>query len=152
MDELTLRALEARRIAWKFEWESLLRREPVVSALGNPDTLVFKMDETISALIAQLRKDAASPAARKALLIPLERHCACRMNPLSKFYSTGELALRRVADFMGPADLERALGRFRLRGIDEIESLCSVCQNRLKSGFPAAGSLDWSSRCGAYRG
>jgi hypothetical protein len=152
MEASTILQLEARRALWKFEWEALLRREPSVSALGNPDTLVFKMDDTITAVLAQLRKDLAVMERRSSLRLPLERHCDCRMNPLAKFYATGELALRSVAPFLQPRELDVALARFRLIGIDEIECLCSVCQNRMKSGHPAAGSHDWSSRCAAYRG
>lgn len=152
MDEFTLRTLESRRVAWKFEWESLLRREPSVSALGNPDTLVFKMDETISTLLALLRKHHVGAGKRSVSLVPLERHYACRMNPLSKFYATGEVALRSMGHGLPARDIETAIARFRLYGLDEIESLCAVCQNRLRPGYPAVGSMDWASRCGAYRG
>lgn len=152
MDEATISQLERRRAAWKFEWESLLRREPLITALGNPDTLVFKMDQTIDAVLALLRKDLSSHARRTTLATPYERHCACRMNPLGKFYATGELALRAIGHVIPPRELEIALARFHLYGIDEIECLCSVCQNRMKPGFPPAGSTAWGTHCAAYRG
>jgi hypothetical protein len=152
MEERVLRDFEALRVAWKFEWESLLRKEPATNALGHPDTLVFKMDETINALLELLRRDRSFRAHPKSLLMPLDRHCACRLNPLSKFYATGEVALRSVARSLPPAELENALVRLRLFGLDEIESLCGVCQNRLRDGFSAGSPTDWAARCGAYRG
>lgn len=145
--------LESLRVAWKFEWESRLRKERCVSALGHPDTLVFKMDETISELVQRLRRDRAFRPHPKALMLPLDRHCTCRLNPLSKFFATGEESLRVVARDFPPEAVHDALVRLRWQGLDEIENLCGVCQNRLKAGHPAEGAgRDWTERCAAYRG
>ncbi|MBA4136017.1 MAG: hypothetical protein C0518_01720 [Opitutus sp.] len=152
MKASSLQWLAGRTPAWKFEWESLLRREPSTSALGHPDTLVYKMDETIREVLCALQRQPRLLRPERQQLNSLERHCACLLNPLSKFYATGEVSLHAVAVGMDRMDLDEALRRFRFLGLEEIESLCGVCQNRLKPGYPEAHSADWEARCAAYRG
>lgn len=120
------------RPAWKREWESLLRSEPTLSPLGNPDTLVYLMDETITQVVRDLRTRALKAAATnpRALLVPLKRHCACGLNPLLNYYATGELAMHAVAAPVLGASLDEALTSYHLLAQKEIDTLCAVCQHR----------------------
>lgn len=135
VEEIVVNQLEGLRPAVKSEWEKLLRTEPTLSPLGNPDTLVYLMDETISDVIKGLR---AHPPRywqqhATALRRPLQRHCACGMNPLLNYYATGELALHAAcAAALGP-QLEDVLVCYHLIAQKEIDTLCAVCQHRCPS-------------------
>lgn len=132
MDEGVIQRLEGLRPAWKREWEALLRSEPTLSPLGNPDTLVYLMDETISQVSRDLRNRAGRAATvnSRALLVPLQRHCACGLNPLLNYYATGELALHAVAAPVLGSNLDEALTCYHLLAQKEIDTLCAVCQHR----------------------
>lgn len=128
-----MKRLEGMRPAMKREWEKLLRAEPTLSPLGNPDTLVYLMDETIDELLKELRTRALkhTVVSPRALLTPLQRHCACGLNPLLNYYATGELALHMVAaDSLSPAELDEALVCYHQYARREIDTLCAVCQHR----------------------
>ncbi len=132
MDEGAIERLEGLRPSWKREWETLLRAEPTLSPLGNPDTLVYLMDETISGVLRTLRSRALrhTPVNPRALLVPLQRHCACGLNPLLSYYATGEVALHAVAGPVLAGDLDEALTSYHLLARREIDTLCAVCQHR----------------------
>jgi hypothetical protein len=132
VDESVLQRLEGLRPSWKREWEALLRSEPTLSPLGNPDTLVYLMDETITEVLKVLRARSLKQAATnsRALLVPLQRHCACGLNPLLNYYATGELALHAVAAPMLVEHLDEALTSYHLLAQKEIDTLCAVCQHR----------------------
>lgn len=128
-----MQRLEGMRPAMKREWEILLRAEPTLSPLGNPDTLVYLMDETIGELLKALRVRAQKHTAvsPRALLVPLQRHCACGLNPLLNYYATGELALHMVAaDGLTTSELDEALVCYHQYARREIDTLCAVCQHR----------------------
>jgi hypothetical protein len=125
--------LEGLRPAIKKEWEALLRAEPAPSPLGNPDTLLYLMDETLTQVFRALTESSLESVLKKspALLVPLQRHCVCGLNPLLNYYATGELALHLVAaKRIGPQLLEGVLTSFHLLAQQEIDTLCSVCLNR----------------------
>ncbi len=132
VDEGIIQRLEGLRSSWKREWEALLRSEPTLSPLGNPDTLVYLMDETIAGVLKSLRTRSLRPVAinSRALLMPLQRHCACGLNPLLNYYATGELALHMVAAPVLAGDLDEALTSYHLLAQKEIDTLCAVCQHR----------------------
>ncbi|MBA3850372.1 MAG: hypothetical protein C0502_10325 [Opitutus sp.] len=138
MDESAIQRLEGLRPSWKREWEALLRSEPTLSPLGNPDTLVYLMDETIAEVLKSLRARALRHVATnsRALLAPLQRHCACGLNPLLNYYATGELALHAVAAPMLVEHLDEALTSYHLLAQKEIDTLCAVCQHRAGSDCP----------------
>ena len=54
-----LEALDGHRAEIKRTWEVLLRVAPATTPLGNPDTLVFLMDESIGQLFSLLRSKTA---------------------------------------------------------------------------------------------
>lgn len=132
VDEGVIQRLEGIRPAWKREWEALLRSEPTLSPLGNPDTLVFLMDETMSAVLKALRHRPTKPTTPNAhaLLAPLQRHCDCGLNPLLNYYATGELALHLVAAKSVAEHLDEVLIAYHLMAQREIDTLCAVCQHR----------------------
>lgn len=90
------------------------------------------MDETISGVLKSLRARVLKPVAvnSRALLVPLQRHCACGLNPLLNYYATGELALHAVAGPWLPEHLDEALTSYHLLAQKEIDTLCAVCQHR----------------------
>ncbi len=137
VDESLIQQLEAQRPSFKREWEALLRTEPTLSPLGNPDTLVFMMDETLSDLFKNLRLRAQKHQAvnPRSLLVPLQRHCECGMNPLLTYFATGELALHLVAGqvLKRDAELDEILACYHLLAMKEIDMLCAVCQHRQSS-------------------
>ena len=115
----------------KTEWQSLLGGEPVLSPLGRPDTLVYLMDATLLQLLTGLQTKQELPWLRQCRPVAgsVHRHCACGLNPLLKYFTTGELALRAGA---GPAmgeEIEEILLLFRALAQHEVNSLCSVCQH-----------------------
>jgi hypothetical protein len=126
VEESDIRRLEAQRAALKREWEALLRTEPTLSPLGNPDTLVYMMDETIDRLLGELRQGVA-PRDGKGQVTPLQRRCACGLNPLLNYYATGELAVHAIAGQTCGAGLEDAVSAFHAIARKEIDTLCSVC-------------------------
>jgi len=139
-----IRRIEAHRAALKREWETLLRTEPTLSPLGNPDTLVFMMDETISNLLELFRQDSPLVSAneKSSPSSPLQRRCACGLNPLLSYYSTGELAMRAVASpFLG-AKVDELVAVFHNLARREIDTLCSVCCYRQ----PASTAADVPSQ------
>lgn len=145
VDENAIQRLEGLRPALKREWEKLLRSEPTLSPLGNPDTLVYLMDESIGALVAGLRARSLKHASvnARALLAPLQRHCACGLNPLLNYYATGEIALHIVAaPALGGVDLDEALICYHALARKEIDVLCAVCLHRTAGSCatPVAGA------------
>jgi hypothetical protein len=133
VDESVIQRLEGLRPALKREWEALLRAEPTLSPLGNPDTLVYLMDETIGEVAKALRARSLKHAAAnaRALLVPLQRHCACGLNPLLNYYATGELALHMIgAKALSATELDEALICYHVLAQKEIDTLCGVCQHR----------------------
>ncbi len=128
--------LEALRPAIKREWEHLLRTEPALSPLANPDTLVFLMDETLAQVLQGLRSRSLKKWLHEAgiLMTPLQRRCSCGVNPLLTYYATGELALRAVTARSLGANFEPVLLIFHAIAQREIEALCGVCCHK---GSPA---------------
>ena len=124
--------LEALRPAIKREWEHLLRTEPALSPLANPDTLVFLMDETLEQLFHGVRTRSARTTPREAalLLTPLQRRCTCGLNPLLTYYATGELALRAATAAALGENFEPVLLVLHSIARREIDALCGVCCHR----------------------
>ena len=132
MTPATLRTLVPLCPAVKSEWMSLLRGEPVLTPLGRPDTLVYLMDATLSQLFSGLKSKSEEKWLKgcPAHVAPVHRYCACGLNPLLKYFTTGELALRAAA---GPAlgeEIEEVLLQFHALAQQEIEALCTVCQHK----------------------
>jgi hypothetical protein len=119
--------------AIKKEWADLLHGEPTITPLGRPDTLVYLMDASLAQLFAGLESKPPHQSWLKRcapVIGPVHSYCACGLNPLLKYFTTGELALRAVAGPKLGGDIEEVLERFRALAQREIETLCSVCQHK----------------------
>ncbi len=110
----------------------MLHGEPTLTPLGRPDTLVFLMDATLAQLFAGLtdKPEEKWLHACTPLIAPVHRYCACGLNPLLKYFTTGELALRAAAGRLLGEEIEDLLVLFRSLAQQEIESLCTVCQHK----------------------
>ena len=123
-------------------WEVLLRAEPPVSPLANPDTLVFLMDRTLDAFYAAL----TSPVPRRwlarypLLCEPLDKSCPCSRNPLLHYYVSGEQAVLAIAAkglpermSAAPATVGRILAEaqiaFQYLAQHEIQNFCDLCRS-----------------------
>ena len=133
VDQSVIDQVERLRPAIKREWGALLRTEPTLSPLGHPDTLAYLMDETLAQVIKGVHAHSVKSWIRRspALLAPLQRHCACGLNPLLNYYATGELALHAVLrEKLDAIACDVWLTVFHLKAQQEIETLCAVCQVR----------------------
>ncbi len=128
----TLQRFAALCPAIKKEWSALLRGEPVLTPLGRPDTLVFLMDATLTQLFAGLTGKSEEKWLHSCtpLIAPVHRYCACGLNPLLKYFTTGELALRATAGALLETEIEDVLLLFRSLAQQEIQALCTVCQHK----------------------
>lgn len=129
----SLQCLAGLGPAIKQEWAQLLRGEPTITPLGRPDTLVFLMDATLAQLFAGLEDKTPHQQWLKRcapVVGPVHNYCACGLNPLLKYFTTGELAVRAAAGTKLGAEIEVVLERFRALAQREIETLCSVCQHK----------------------
>ena len=136
-----LEALDGHRAEIKRKWEVLLRNAPATTPLGNPDTLVFLMDESLEQLFSLLRSKTAHqwlsrhpPAARVVGL-----SCHCRLNPLINYFIAGQAALAFAAqtvprsqhhldDLAATECVDELLLTFRFLVHREIQAFCDVCQ------------------------
>ena len=136
----TLQSLVALCPAIKMEWGVLLRGEPALTPLGRPDTLVYLMDATLAQLFSGLSGKSAKKWLHSCppLVAPVHTYCACGLNPLLKYYTTGELALRATAAATLGEEIEDLLLLFRSLAQQEIETLCKVCQHK---GVPGCCEL-----------
>jgi len=132
VEEGAISVLEQLRPLIKQRWETLLRAEPVVSPLANPDTLVYRMDETLDQLASALRTRSFRIWLKHhpVLFMPLRDNCACRLNPLLAYYTSGDTALRETAaPALGNA-LPETLLLYHGLAQREIEALCGACCQR----------------------
>jgi hypothetical protein len=136
-----LEALDGHRADIRRTWEILLRAAPATTPLGNPDTLVFLMDESLQQLFSLFRSKSAHqwlsrhpPAAR---IVGLS--CHCRLNPLINYFIAGHAAMAFAAqtvprsqhhldDLAATACVDELLLTFRFLAHREIHAFCEVCQ------------------------
>ena len=127
-----LRTLRAQRAQIRTRWESFLRIEPVNTALGHPDTLVFMFDQTLDEVFAALAAPARPPA-------PVSRPSGGGHSPLFAYFLAGEQALLESlvmiqADLPGLDPVERDSAAAELRNTvrtiaaREIDLLNGVCR------------------------
>lgn len=154
MNPRFLRQVAQLRPMIKTCWEVLLRAEPPLNPLGNPDTLVYMMDCTLDEIFAGAHT--AGPrrwlSQRPLLCQPFAETCPCGRNPLYRYYESGEQALlaiagRAAAGFAGFTAAERReyLAELRLTFVyfaqRELQNFCDLCRcpcARSRAG-PAAG-------------
>jgi hypothetical protein len=139
----TVQSLAALCPAIKKEWGELLRGEPTITPLGRPDTLVYLMDATLAQLFSGLEAGTARSTQQwlrrcPPLVGPIHNYCACGLNPLLKYFTTGELALHAAAGKQLGPELEEVMLLFRALAQQEIQTLCSVCQYK---GTPGCNEI-----------
>lgn len=117
----------------------LLQGEPTITPLGRPDTLVYLMDATLAQLFTGLETKSAKTWLRgcEPVIGSMHGYCACGLNPLLKYFTTGELALHAAAGAVLGPDMDEALLLFRALAQREIQTLCSVCQHKGTPGCTA---------------
>jgi hypothetical protein len=136
-----LEALDGHRAEIKRKWEILLRAAPATTPLGNPDTLVYLIDESLQQLFSLFHS--------KSTHQWLSRHppathligmsCHCRLNPLINYFIAGQAALAFAAqsvpgsqhhldDLEATACVDELLLTFRFLAHREIHAFCEVCQ------------------------
>lgn len=132
MTPATLQRLAALCPAIKAEWASLLSGEPTITPLGRPDTLVYLMDATLAQLFSGIKGRSTEKWLHdcRPHIAPVHRYCACGLNPLLKYFTTGELAVRAATSKLLGEEIEDVLLLFRSLAQREIETLCAVCQYR----------------------
>jgi hypothetical protein len=137
-----LRTLVELRPMIKTCWEVLLRAEPPVSPLGNPDTLVFMMDRTLDTFFTAIH----SPTPRRwlarhsMLCCPLAETCPCGRPPLLRYFVSGEQALVAITakaieeTSTETAEKERILSvaqlTFHYLAQHELQIFCDLCRGR----------------------
>jgi hypothetical protein len=147
MDERMLHALEAQRNELHSRWEALLRVEPVITPLGQPEALKHMIDFTLKTLFTSLHtahsqrkkhlKSVREWAADRSL-------CPCGKNPLMAYFVAGEQALLETLILVqaGLPDCAetRATAVYELKlamahvAHREIETFCALCQLRSQNG------------------
>lgn len=141
MNPRFLQQVDRLRPMIKTCWEVLLRAEPPLNPLGNPDTLVYMMDCTLDEVFAYAHT--AGPrqwlSRHPFLCAPIAETCPCGRNPLFRYYESGEQALLAIAgraamefaDFV-PAEREEQLAELRLTfayfAQRELQNFCDLCR------------------------
>ena len=142
MHEPLVSALRSRRPSIRQHWETLLRTEPVMTPLANPDTLVHLIEWTLDEMFSALINPLARSRIGGTRFAPDERPaCPCGRNPLLAYFAAGEQAMREglilAQAASAPLDpLQRDASFEELNLIlqqisrREIEAFCGICQFR----------------------
>jgi hypothetical protein len=132
MDKRTAGRVRAHIPDIKREWEALLRNEPALTALAEPDTLVFMMDETLAMLLGALQEKSLAAWVRNSTppMAPRHLNCRCGLNPLVTYFATAELAIRAALGAKLGARIDAVLHTLHVLAHREIDTLCSVCLKR----------------------
>jgi len=117
------------------EWLRLLGEEPLMSPLGRPSTAVYLMEATLLQMQWALAPGREPDWLEKCLPVVgfVHRHCACGLRPVTKYFSTGDQALK-IAGEAFPGDLPAIQTVFRAIAARELQSLCAACEHPEWSG------------------
>jgi hypothetical protein len=142
MQEALMSALRARRPSIRIHWEALLRTEPVMTPLANPDALVHLIEWTMDEIFVGLGNPLTRSRVGGTRFAADEKPaCPCGRNPLLAYFAAGEQAMREALILAqaasAPLDpLERDVSFYELNlafqqvSRREIEAFCGVCQFR----------------------
>ena len=135
-----LEALDGHRAEIKRKWELLLRAAPATTPLGNPDTLVYLMDESLEQLFSLLRSKSTHPwlSGDPPATRVVDSTCHCRLNPLINYFIAGQAALAFAAqtvprsqhhldDVAATMCVDELLVTFRYLAHREVSVFCEVC-------------------------
>jgi len=152
-----MEAIEGRRGEIKRKWELLLRAAPATTPLGNPDALVYLMDESLDQLFTLFHGRTSHPCSRAHLAAKgLGTDCHCRLNPLINYFISGQTALGfaaqeiprselRLDDVTTTACIDELIVVFRLLAHREIRAFCEICQYSPMNA--RAAGIDGKSVC-----
>ncbi len=142
MDDHLLEPLRAARTAIRREWETLLRTEPVVTPLADPDLLSHMIDRTLDEVLGALSPSHPSHRpVRPTSYASIRDQCDCGRNPLLAYFLAGERALLEKL-ILVQAGLRDLAPEKRDKAVTEvylvlhkiarrdITGFCSVCQHR----------------------
>ncbi|HWA08494.1 MAG TPA: hypothetical protein VG838_03420 [Opitutaceae bacterium] len=128
-------ALQARQPQIRRRWETLLRDEPVRSALADPGILARLFDTTLGELFGVLRATPERPRGNSDAYSRVRAGCGCGRNPLVAYFLTGEQALLETLEAVEEAEprppaTAAAELHFVMRQIArrEVDAFCSLCQ------------------------
>jgi hypothetical protein len=138
MDAIILEHLRARGPAIHVRWESLLRVEPVNTALANPDTLTRLIPDSVAKILTVLSKPSRQPLSlvtETANRIPA---CHCGHNPYLALYVAAEQAFVEAIVLLqaeqpalrSESDVAEVVRAVRKLGREEIDTFCGVCTRR----------------------
>jgi hypothetical protein len=115
--------------AVKIDWLNRLRNEPSLSALGRSETVEFLMDATLMQLRTGLTASVKDHGLAQLMPVALmaHRYCACAMGQITRYYVTGEEALRAVLNPALGESREVVFKNFRATFDFEIAAMCAEC-------------------------
>lgn len=134
MDRPTLQALKVRRTDIKARWTRLLHLERANTALANPDTLAFLIDETLRVVFAALESDNLPERDTPPC-------CSCGRNPYLGYFAAGKQALLevlievqrehpRLTSAQRDADLKSVVNALCVVIGDYADSFATLCLHR----------------------
>ncbi len=134
-----LNRLRERRDRIRVQWEALLRTEPVVTPLGNPDALVHLIDWSLDEIFSTLANPLPPQLNEEPACGPPV--CPCGRNPLLAYFEAGKRALQEAlilaqaaATPLDPKERDGSMRELvqvvRLLARRETEAFCEVCQFR----------------------
>ncbi len=135
MDSELLQQLKDRSAKIHVSWETLLRVEPVSSALANPDTLTRLIPDSIARIMTTL----ARPPRGVDGKVPHATVCECGCNPFLAYFVAGEQAFVEAAVLLQTrlpaakrhaADVTEIIRAIRHMAETEIDNFCGVCTHR----------------------
>lgn len=137
-----LQRLRDRSATIHVRWETLLRLEPVLTPLANPDALVRLIGDSLARIFTAVAQDRRPPISlREARSIGVPS-CDCGNNPYGAYFIAGEQAFVEAIVLLQAelAPQERTEGdvaaiiravRELARG--EIDTFCGLCVHRTKA-------------------
>jgi len=139
MKSAFLHELIRRRATIVQGWRSALREVPVHTAFGNPDTLAFMIEPTLTRLFrAAVERPAPlwSPQSPPAIRL-VEPVSSCALNPMIGYFLAGECAIAYIVRGIAPrgelteTDIliseSELLAQLRDLGRHEVTSFCEIC-------------------------
>jgi hypothetical protein len=118
-----------RRLLLIIRWERGLRELGVTSPLAHPDILLYRMEDTLAAVIVALSAPAlAENRACCPAVATLRGSCRCGLNPLQSYFESGSRVVSELFDDLSADERRRLEHAWFAVAQREIAVLCSLCQ------------------------
>lgn len=139
MNRAFLQELSVRRAEVARRWKAHLKDARVYTALGNPDTLAFMIEPTLTQLFRNALERAtpswAPQSPPRVRLVDSVSRCA--LNPMIGYYLAGEAAITAVIHEIPPnglltgseilVSMEELLAFLRSLGKADVTGFCEIC-------------------------